>query len=400
MNFRQITDRVFYTGVNDRVTELFENLWPIPNGVSYNAYIVKGSLGTALIDTVRIDEVREFMNNLESVDAHPDYLVINHMEPDHSGSIPEVLRRWPKLKIVGNAITIKMIRGFYHIEDTERFHEVKDGDILDLGDVSLKFVMTPMVHWPETMMTYLVEDSLVFSGDAFGTFGALNGGVMDTEMDTDWYLPEMRRYYYNIVAKYSKFVQRALLRLQELPVNFICPTHGPVWHERAQEIIGLYDAMSKGENTPGATIIYGSMYGNTAEMAETVARELCANGIKTIKIHNASTTPMSTMIADACRYSILIIGSATYSMRLFPSVETFLQALETREIGPQKIFAAFGSFAWAKGAVLKSITSYAERMKMPVVATASMEMSLEENSTSAACALAHSVVEKLRSEKI
>lgn len=212
MNFKEITKGVYYAGVNDRVTTLFEGLWPLPAGVSYNSYVVKGDDSIALIDTVRIDEVREFLENVRSVapDRKIDYLVVNHMEPDHSGSIPEVVMAYPDIRIVGNAQTIGMIKGFYHIDDDSRFLEVKDGSVLDLGGRELQFHLTPMVHWPETMMTYLADCRLLFSGDAFGCFGALNGGVTDSEMETDHYFPEMYRYYSNIVGKYGKFVQRAL----------------------------------------------------------------------------------------------------------------------------------------------------------------------------------------------
>lgn len=218
MNFKEITTGVYYAGVNDRVTSHFEGLWPLPYGVSYNSYIVKGDSQLALIDTVRIDEVREFLSNIEQIagDCSIDYLVINHMEPDHSGSIPEVVRAYPDIKIVTNAQAIGMVKGFYHIDD-DRFIEVKDGGTLDLGNRTLSFHMTPMVHWPETMMTYLADSKVLFSGDAFGTFGALNGGLIDTEMETDWYFPEMYRYYSNIVGKYGMFVTRALTKLQGLP---------------------------------------------------------------------------------------------------------------------------------------------------------------------------------------
>lgn len=396
MNFKEITKDVFYAGVNDRVTTLFEGLWPLPLGVSYNSYVVKGSEKIALIDTVRIDEVREFLGNVDAIEPGRkiDYLVVNHMEPDHSGSIPEVVLAYPDIKIIGNAQTIGMIKGFYHINDDSRFVEVKDGDSIDLGGHVLKFYLTPMVHWPETMMTYIEDLHVLFSGDAFGTFGALDGGVVDTDMDTESYFPEMYRYYSNIVGKYGKFVQRALAKLSSLKLDYICSTHGPVWHERIREVVSLTDQLSAYRSEPGVTIIYGSMYGNTAEVAELIARELSRLGVRTIRVHNASHSSMSDMISDAYRYKGLIVGSATYSMRLFPPVETFMTAMETREIH-DKTFAAFGGYTWAKGAVISKIQEYSDRMKLPLVATMMMRQTLDDESAAEARALAAAVAENL-----
>lgn len=397
MNIKEITQGIYYCGVNDRVTEKFEGLWPLPYGVSYNSYIVKGTGHVALIDTVRIDEIREFIDNVRLIvgDSPIDYLVINHMEPDHSGGIPYVLKLYPSLRIVGNSQTIGMIKGFYHIDDDSRFLEVKEGDKIDLGDRELRFHITPMVHWPETMMCYVPDAKLLFSGDAFGTFGALNGGVMDSEMETDWYFPEMYRYYSNIVGKYGKFVQRALARLNGVEIDYICSTHGPVWHERIKEVITLVDNLSAYRPESGVTIIYGSMYGNTAEVAEVIARRLCERGIRNIKIHNATNSPMSDMISDAFRYEGLIVGSATYSMRILPPVETFMNAMETREI-KDKVFATFGGYTWAKGAVVSKLQEYSDRMKLPVVASMMLKQTLDDESRQEAVALADTVYEALK----
>lgn len=397
MNIKQITDGIYYAGVNDRVTQLFEGLWPLPYGVSYNSYIVKGESKIALIDTVRIDEVREFLANVRDAapGCGPDYLVINHMEPDHSGSIPEVVKSFPGLKIVGNAQTLGMIKGFYHLDDQDLFITVKDGDTLDLGGLTLRFFMTPMVHWPETMMTYVPERRVLFSGDAFGCFGALNGGVVDTEMETERYFPEMYRYYSNIVGKYGKFVQKALEKLGSLPMDYVCSTHGPVWHDRIAEVVDLTARLAAYKSEPGVTIIYGSMYGNTAEVAEEIARELSAQGVREIRVHNASVASLSDMISDAYRYEGLIVGSATYSMRIFPPVEAFMNAMETREV-KDKVFAVFGSFTWAQGAVLKAMEGYSDRMKLPIVACMAMKQSIDEESREAARQLARSVSSALK----
>lgn len=396
MNIREITKGIYYAGVNDRVTSRFEGLWPLPYGVSYNSYIVKGYDKLALIDTVRIDEVREFLGNLAAVAEGRtiDYLVVNHMEPDHSGSIPEVVMAYPDIKIVGNAQTIGMIRGFYKIDDPDRFIEVKEGAELDLGGRTLKFYLTPMVHWPETMMTYVADERVLFSGDAFGTFGALNGGLVDAEMETSVYISEMYRYYSNIVGKYGKFVEKALAKLSGVPVSYICSTHGPVWHEQIDEVMEITSRLATYTPEPGVTIIYGSMYGNTAEVAELIACELSRLGVRNIRVHNASVSSLSDMISDAFRYKGLIVGSATYSMRIFPEVEAFMSAMETREI-KNKVFAAFGAFTWAKGAVLQQMQGYCERMQMPMVASMAMKQTLDGESRAEARALAAKVFEAM-----
>ena len=299
------------------------------------------------------------------------------MEPDHSGGIPVMLAQFPELKVVGNKQTIVMIKGFYHITDDDRFMEISDGATIDLGGKSLKFILTPMVHWPETMMTYVEEDGVLFSGDAFGCFGALNGGVVDEEMNTDWYWDEMYRYYSNIVGKYGKFVQKAMEKTSGCKVKYLCSTHGPVWHKELKKVVEIYDRLSKYESEAGVTIVYGSMYGNTGEIAEEIARQLAARGIKNIKIHNANKDELSYMISDAFRYEGLIVGGPTYSMHLFPPVEAFMIAMETREI-KNKVMATFGSFTWASAAA-KSLGEYLGKMKAEPIATLEMKHSAKES---------------------
>lgn len=257
----------------------------------------------------------------------------------------------------------------------------------------MKFYLTPMVHWPETMMTYVVEDKVLFSGDAFGTFGALNGGIVDKEMETGWYRDEMYRYYSNIVGKYGKFVQRALLKLAGVDMEYICSTHGPVWHDKIKEVAEIYSNLSEYKSEPGVTIIYGSMYGNTAEVAEEIARQLAALGVRNIKIHNASKSSMSDMISDAFRYEGLIVGAPTYSMHIFPPVEQFLIAMETREI-KNKVVATFGSFTWAPAAGVK-INEYFEKMGLSPVASVVMKQSITDEVKEQIRSLAKEVVSNL-----
>lgn len=395
MNVREITKGMHYVGVNDRTTDRFESLWPLPYGVSYNSYLVKGTDKTALIDTVEIGSIRDFFHSIFSQIGGDkiDYVVINHMEPDHSGGINAILEAYPDAKLVGNRQTIGMVKGYYHVAD-DRFLEVADGAEIDLGGKTLKFVLTPMVHWPETMMTYVKEDKVIFSGDAFGTFGALNGGVTDTEMETAWYEPEMYRYYSNIVAKYGRFVQKALEKTSSLEIEYICPTHGPVWHEKIKEVVGIYDSLSKYESQPGVTIIYGSMYGNTAEVAEAIARELASRGVRNIKIHNAAKSNMSDMISDAFRYEGLIVGSPTYNTKIFPPVESFMTAVEARDM-KNKVFATFGSFTWASAAY-RNLLEFAAKCKLDVVASLEMKQAADQGVYKAAAELADKVVGALK----
>lgn len=400
MNIQEFVKDVFYVGVNDRVKHKFEALWPLPYGVSYNSYIVAGAEKLALIDTVCIEEVREYFNNINAIagDRKIDYLVINHMEPDHSGSIPEIVLAYPDIKIVGNAKTIDMIKGFYHIDAPERYLEVKDGDTIDLGGHILKFYLTPMVHWPETMMTYVEDLKLLFSGDAFGTFGALNGAALDRDMGTDAYISEMYRYYSNIVGKYGRFVQKAIEKLSGLEFSYVCPTHGPIWNEKIPEIVELYSRLAAYKSEPGVVIVYGSMYGNTAEVAEMIAREISALGVKRIIIHNASHSDMSDMITDAFRYGTLIVGSATYSMRLFPPVEAFMNAMETREI-KNKVFATFGNYTWAPVATTGKFNEYSERMKLPICASMLVKQSSDANTREEAREFARIVVNAMETKE-
>ncbi|MBP5506236.1 MAG: FprA family A-type flavoprotein, partial [Prevotella sp.] len=279
----EITNNIYYVGVNDRNKFLFEGLWPLPNGVSYNSYLIVDEK-VCLIDTVEVDFFTQFIENIHEVigDRPIDYLVVNHMEPDHSGSIALIRKYYPNIQVVGNKKTFGMLSGFYNISGGEV--EVKNGDTLSLGGRELTFVLTPMVHWPETMVTLDAANCVLFSGDAFGCFGALNGGVIDSEINCDTFWLEMVRYYSNIVGKYGTPVQNALKKLAGIQLDYICATHGPVWHEHIQKVIGIYDKLSRYESEEGIVICYGTMYGNTERMAEIIAAAASKAGIKNIVI--------------------------------------------------------------------------------------------------------------------
>jgi flavorubredoxin len=377
MKISAITPAVNYVGVNDREKHLFEGLWPLPHGVSYNSYLVSGTEKRALIDGVEIGEVSALISHIDTLltgdnDGGLDYMVVNHMEPDHSGAIPALLNRYPAMKIVGNKLTIEMIKGFYHIDRDEVFLCVGNGDTLDLGGVTLQFVLTPMVHWPETMVTYCVEEKVLFSCDAFGCFGALNGGVVDSQIDTATHFEEMYRYYGDIVAKYGKFVQAALAKLKGVEIDYICPSHGPVWHDEIAKVVDIYDRMSRFESEEGAVVVYGTMYGNTAHQAEYIASRLVERGVRNVRLHRATMENLSEIIADCYRFKRIIIGCPTYSLELFPPIEALMRALKVREI-KNKVMCAFTSYAWTPQLALRRMREYAEEMGIPLAATAEMK---------------------------
>jgi flavorubredoxin len=281
------------------------------------------------------------------------------MEPDHSGSIKLIRKYYPDMIIVGNNKTLSMVEGYYGVN--EKMLEIKDGEILSLGAHQLQFHITPMVHWPETMMTYDIKHKVLFSGDAFGCFGTLDGTVLDSGMNINKYWDEMIRYYANIVGKYGNPVQKALKKLTPLDFELICSTHGPVWKEYISEVVDMYDQMSRYHAEQGAVIVYGSMYGNTELMAETVAQGLAEAGIENIIIHNVSKSDPSEILRDIFKYNGLIVGSPTYCNELYPEVESLLRKIEIRSV-KNHVFGCFGSFTWASAAV-KRLTTFVETMK-------------------------------------
>ena len=361
---KEIADKIYYVGVNDRQKALFENMWPLPYGVSYNSYLIVDEK-TVLVDTVDVCYSDIFLKKIEDALAgrELDYLIVNHMEPDHAGSIRLLRHRYPGVQIVGNTKTFGMLAGFHGIK--EGLYEVKEGDSLNIGSRSLTFYMAPMVHWPEVMVTYDAADKLLFSADAFGTYGALDGGVIDTEMNVEHFWEEMIRYYANIVGKYGNPVQMALRKLSGLEIQTICSTHGPVWRENIAKVVGIYDRLSRYEGEEGVVVVYGSMYGNTEQMAEAIASSLADNGVRNIVMHNVSKSPASYILKDIFKYKGLIVGSPTYSNQLFPEVDSLLTKIEMREV-KNRYFGYFGSFCWA-GAAVKRLCAFGEKMKWQTV---------------------------------
>lgn len=366
---REIIDGIYYVGVNDRQKTLFENYIPIPNGVAYNSYLIMDEKVT-LIDTVDVSMVNLFVQKLDEVleGRKIDMLVVNHMEPDHAGSIGLLKQLYPEMTIVGNAKTFGMLKGYYPQMDYSRVLEVKEGESVSLGKRKLTFYMAPMVHWPEVMVAYEDTDKILFSADAFGTFGTLDGGVIDESMNTDKYWDEMRRYYACIVGKFGKATQAAIQKLGGLEIKLICATHGPILKRHIAKVVGLFDKWSRYEaEEKGLVIAYASMYGNTEQLAEAVAEGAVAAGLKNVVVYNVSKTDASYILADIFKYNALVLASPTYMNEAYPLMDSLMHKIEQRGI-PNRYLGLMGSCTWAGGA-LKKLTSFAETMHWELVGT-------------------------------
>lgn len=391
----QIKEDLYYLGVNDRTKHLFENLWPLPKGVSYNSYLITDDK-TALFDTVDVCYSDIFLHKLEIAlnGKKLDYVIINHMEPDHSGSLGLLRSKYPEVQVIGNKRTADMVSGFYGINDNVKV--ITDGEELSLGKHKLTFYLTPMVHWPETMMTYEATEKIIFSGDAFGTFGTLDGGITDAQLHPERYYDEMIRYYSNIVGKFGSPVQAALKKLAALDINYICSTHGPIWtlKDQIEKVISIYDKLSRYEGDEGVVIAYGSMYGHTEQMAESIAYQLAQKGIKEIILHNVSKRSHSYIIRDIFKYKGLIVGSPTYNNKLYPEVEYLLSKVEGRDM-KDRYFAYFGSFTWA-GAAIKRIEEFTEKSKFEIIGTpVEMKQSMNAEVYEACIALGNDMADRL-----
>ena len=391
---KHITDNIYYVGVNDRNKTLFEGLWPLPDGVSYNAYLVVDEK-VALVDTVEVDFFMPFLENIREVlgERPIDYVVVNHMEPDHSGSLALIKKYYPEVQIIGNKKTFDMMKGFYQLEDG--LVEVKNGDSIELGAKTLNFVLTPMVHWPETMVTLC--GTTLFSGDAFGCFGALNGAIIDEKMNCDGFWSEMERYYSNIVGKYGTPVQMALKKLAGIKLDYICATHGPVWHQYIDKVVGMYDRLSKYEAAPGLVICYGTMYGNTERAAEVIARAASEAGVKNIVMYNVSKTHHSYIIRDVFRYKGLIVGAPTYNTGLYHEMDVLLSELSQKDI-KGRLFGWFGSYGWASKAVAEIARWNEEKLKYEAVGEpVEIKQSLTAETFAQCEALGRAMAERLNS---
>ena len=363
-NVRKVTEDITWIGASDRRLALFENIFPIPRGVSYNAYILEDEK-TVLLDTVDAAVAGQFFENLEHVLAGRDldYLVVNHMEPDHCAMIGDIVRRYPDVKVVGNAKTFTMMQQFFGTDFSERAIVVKEGDTLSCGKHTLHFVMAPMVHWPEAMVTYDAKDQVLFSADGFGTFGALNGNIFadEVDFDRDW-LDDARRYYTNIVGKYGTSVQALLKKASSLEIKMICPLHGPVWRENLGYILEKYQKWSTYEAEDNAVVImYASMYGNTASAADALAGRLAEKGIKKIAVYDVSNTHVSELISEIFRASHLVFATPTYNGGIYPVMDNLLHDMKALAV-QKKTVAFMENGTWA-AVTAKQMRAAVEEMK-------------------------------------
>ena len=365
---RNITDDIFWVGGSDRRLALFENLFPIPRGVSYNSYLIMDEK-TALVDTVDSSITRQFLENVYHVlNGRPlDYLIVNHMEPDHCANIDELVLRFPDLKVVGNAKTLAFISQFYDLDLEGRTVTVKEGDTLPLGAHTLQFFLAPMIHWPEVMVTYEQKEKILFSADAFGSFGAINGNLFNDEInfDRDW-LSDARRYYTNIVGKYGPQVQAALKKLSGLEINMICPLHGPVWRSDLGYLLEKYGKWSTYEPEDKAVaLFYGSMYGDTENAVNILASMLAEAGVKDIAVYDVSSTHVSTLIAETFRCSHIVLAAPTYNMGIYPAMQNFLHDMKALNV--QNRTAAIienGSWAPVSGKLMREALGEMKNMRI------------------------------------
>ena len=364
---RKVTNDITWVGCNDRRLALFENLFPIPRGVSYNSYLIQDEK-TVLMDTVDSSASQQFLENvayaLKGRDL--DYLIVQHMEPDHCGTIVEVMRTYPRAKVVGSVKALQMIGQFYDVsgfDAEERMMAVKEGDTLATGAHTLHFLMAPMVHWPEVMVTYDEKDKALFSADAFGTFGALNGKLFSDEVDFEGeWLPDARRYYANIVGKYGVQVQALLKKAAAVDIQMICPLHGPVWRSGLSWFMDKYDKWSRYEPEDRAVvIIYGSIYGNTENAADALASRLTEKGVKDVKMYDVSRTHVSELIAEIFRCSHLVLACSTYNGGIYPPMADLLEDMKALSV-QNKTVALMENGTWA-AASGRLITAKLEEMK-------------------------------------
>ena len=363
---KKITEDMYWIGASDRRLELFENVYPIPKGVSYNSYVIMDEK-TVLLDTVDHSVCEQFLENLEYVlnGRSLDYIVVNHMEPDHCASLAEVVIRHPNVKLVGNAKTFTMMKQFFDFEVDSRAVVIKEGDTLQTGKHTLAFAMIPMVHWPEAMVTYDVCDKVLYSADAFGTFGALNGNIFADEVnfENEW-LEEARRYLTNIVGKYGAQVQAALKKASALDIEIICPLHGPVWRENLGWFIDKYQKWST--YTPedhAVLILYASIYGNTESAVNVLAGRISDAGEKNIAMYDVSKTDPSYLLAEAFRCDRIVFACPTYNAGLFPKMETLLAELKAHNFQNRKVAVMEnGTWAISAGKQMKEILSSMKNM--------------------------------------
>ena len=358
-NVRKITDSLFYVGCSDRKLSLFESAYPVKEGMSYNSYLISDEK-TILFDTVDKSCWEQFQENLKAALAgrQLDYIVVQHMEPDHCALLEEVVKLYPNVKIICTQKTVAMIKQFFNFVADSNVMVVKEGDTLNTGRHEFQFIMAPMVHWPEVMVTYDKTDKILFSADAFGTFGAVNGNLYDNEVNWERdYLDEARRYYTNIVGKYGLQVQMLLKKAAGLDIKMLCPLHGLIIKENINLFLEKYDRWSKYEpEENGVLIAYSSVYGGTECAVNLLAAKLADSGVKNIKMFDVSITHPSFVLSEAFRFSHIVIATTTYNAGIFESMETFLHILASHNLQNRKyVIIQNGSWAPACGGQVKEI---------------------------------------------
>ena len=348
---RNVTEDLFWVGANDHRLHLFENIHPIPRGVSYNAYLLLDEK-TVLFDTVDWSACRQLLENVEHLlgERPLDYLVINHMEPDHGASIEEILLRWPQVKVISTEKSFLFMRQFGFQIDGHELIEVKEGDTQTFGKHTVTFVAAPMVHWPEAMVTFDTTNGVLFSADAFGSFGALDGKLFADEVnfDRDW-IDDARRYLTNIVGKYGPHIQLLLKKAGTIldQIKYICPLHGPVWRKDLGYFIDKYDKWSRYEpEEKGVMIAYASMYGNTEAAAQALAAKLCEKGVTNVWVYDVSNTHVSYLVSESFRLSHIVLASVTYNLGIYPVMHDYLMHLKGLNL-QNRTFALIENGSWA-----------------------------------------------------
>lgn len=350
---REISPQIFWVGGNDRRLERFENMFPLPNGVAYNSYLIADEK-TALIDTVDSSISALYLENVTHVlgGRALDYLVINHMEPDHCANIEEIVRRYPNVRVVGNQKTFQFFDQYYSLDISGNCLAVREGDQLSLGRHTLQFYFAPMVHWPEVMFTYETSQGILFSADAFGSFGALPGNLFADEVDFEnLFLDDARRYYTNIVGRYGAQVQAVFKKLSGVDIRMICSLHGPIWRRDLAYIMDKYDHWSRYvPEKKGVVLFYASMYGNTENAVNALANKLAQRGVQDMRMYDVSKTHASYIIADAWKYSHMVIASPTYNMHLYFMMDSLLREMAALDLKNRKV-ALIGNHSWASAAI-------------------------------------------------
>ncbi|WP_306569391.1 FprA family A-type flavoprotein [Faecalispora jeddahensis] len=364
---RNVTEDLYWVGANDHRLALFENAYPIPRGVTYNSYLLLDEK-TVMFDTVDWSACRQLVENAQHVlSGRPlDYLVINHLEPDHAASIDEILLRWPEVTLISNEKAFMLMRQFGFHVDSHKIIEVNEGDTFSFGKHTVTFVFAPMVHWPEVMVTFDTTNGVLFSADAFGTFGTLDGKLFADEVnfDRDW-LDDARRYLTNIVGKYGPHIQLLLKKAGGIldQIKYICPLHGPVWRKDLMYFIQKYDIWSRYEpEEKGILVVYASMYGNTESAAQALAARLCDKGMTNVALYDVSSTNVSQLISETFKYSHLVLASVTYNLGIYPAMHNYL--LDMKALNVQKRTVAIvenGSWACKSGDLMQKFLT--EEMK-------------------------------------